>query len=168
MGLYSLGGGQLSLLRTHSELVVAMGATLKAGRKWVDGRPFVYAANATGISIVGNGTIDGSYAPISPFELRLPIYFLAPTPILAPFWGQKMGQKAAQLWEFSAGCRENAAECPPMVVRTACQAARPAAPRLRRWNFFPAQFSRFYIQIAKIAIFGVDFWTEKVAPNPHF
>ena len=61
-----VGGGrclsQPLTLRTHSELLVAKGATLKAGRKWVDGRPFVYAANATGISIVGNGTIDGSGA----------------------------------------------------------------------------------------------------------
>ena len=48
-----------------------------------------------------------------------------------------------------------------MVVRTACQAARPAAPRLRRWNFFPAQFSRFYVQIAKIAIFGPIFGPKK-------
>ena len=61
-----VGGGlclsQPLTLRTHTELLVAKGATLKAGRKWVDGRPFVYASNATDIAIVGNGTIDGSGA----------------------------------------------------------------------------------------------------------
>ena len=49
-------------LRTHTELFVSHGATLKAGRKWLDGRPFVYAANATNVGIMGNGTIDGSGA----------------------------------------------------------------------------------------------------------
>ena len=59
-----IGGGlclsQPLMLRTHTRLVVAKGGTLKAGEKWVDGRPFLYAANATDIAIVGNGTIDGS------------------------------------------------------------------------------------------------------------
>ena len=60
-----IGGGlcltQPLTLRTHSQLVVTKGATLKAGQKWV-GTPFLYAANATDIAIVGNGTIDGSGA----------------------------------------------------------------------------------------------------------
>ena len=61
-----IGGGGLCLsqpltLRSHTQLVVAAGATLKAGQKWTD-TPFLYAANATNITIVGNGTIDGSGA----------------------------------------------------------------------------------------------------------
>ena len=48
-------------LRSHTQLVVAAGVTLKAGQKWT-GTPFLYAANATDVAIMGNGTIDGSGA----------------------------------------------------------------------------------------------------------
>jgi polygalacturonase len=49
-------------LRSHTELVVAKGTTLKALRNKLADTPFVYAVNATGISVLGNGTIDGSGA----------------------------------------------------------------------------------------------------------
>jgi polygalacturonase len=59
-GLFCLS--QPLTLRSYTVLAVAAGATLKAGpQKWL-GTPFLYAANATDISIVGNGTIDGSGA----------------------------------------------------------------------------------------------------------
>ena len=48
-------------LRAHTQLAVAQGATLKAGRKWV-GTPFLYAANTSDITLEGAGTIDGSGA----------------------------------------------------------------------------------------------------------
>lgn len=48
-------------LRSRTTLFLAASATLKAGKKWLD-TPFLYAVNATNVSIVGNGTVDGSGA----------------------------------------------------------------------------------------------------------
>lgn len=47
------------LLRSHTTLFIAARATLKAGAKWLS-TPFLYAANATDLTVEGNGTIDGS------------------------------------------------------------------------------------------------------------
>jgi polygalacturonase len=48
-------------LRSKTTLVIAAGATLKAGKKWLD-MPFLSAVGATDVSIIGNGTVDGSGA----------------------------------------------------------------------------------------------------------